>query len=337
MEKYKVSIIVAVYKHEKFIRKCIESIIGQTYKNLEIILVDDGTPLPDISGEICDEYAEKDKRIKVIHKKNGGCCEARNYGLKAMTGDYVSIIDGDDWMEPDYVEYLMKIIEETHSEMSLSVNIFTTRDRVQIKDDEISVWTPEETVVNLIYPVIPIGPWSKMISVKLLRKYNITFSTPWSGEGLYFTVMAAQRANHIGVGRRKVYDYRLNNTESGLTNYNVQIGINARDNIMNYTARDIIIDTPNVRHALNWHIWKNNFFILKLIIATNSEDKYHGLYHECLTNLRKGMLNTFIHSRTSLKDRITIIIRGLFPIVYAKRSLRKEQKALSDDLKGDIG
>ena len=149
MEKYKVSIIVTVYKHEKFIRKCIESIIGQTYKNLEIILVDDGTPPPDISGKICDEYAKKDKRIKVIHKKNGGCCEARNFGLKEVTGDYISIIDGDDWLESDYVEYLMKIIQETDSEMALSLNIFTTRDREQIKEDKITTWSPEEAVANL--------------------------------------------------------------------------------------------------------------------------------------------------------------------------------------------
>ena len=101
----KVTIIVAIYKSEKFLPKLINSIITQTYQNLEIVLVDDGSP--DNSGAICDEFATKDNRIVVIHKKNGGTCEARNAGMEIATGEYMSIIDGDDWLEVDYVEYLM--------------------------------------------------------------------------------------------------------------------------------------------------------------------------------------------------------------------------------------
>ena len=335
MEKYKVSIIVTVYKHERYIRKCIESIINQTYKNLEIILVDDGTPPPDCSGKICDEYAKKDKRIKVIHKKNGGCCEARNFGLKKATGDYISIIDGDDWLEPDYVEYLMKIIKKTKADMAIAPNVFTTRDRKQVEKDEITVWTPEEAVANLIYPVMMIGPWSKLYSAKMLKKYNITFSTPWSGEGLYFAVMSAQRANRVGVGTRKVYNYRMNNVDSGLTNYNVQMGINARDCIMNYTARDVIFDTPLVQNAINWHIWKNHHFLLKLIIATDSTEKYNELYQDCLKNIRKSMFRTAIHSRVSPREKVKIVINSFFPIWHAKRMIRLEQAALKEDIENE--
>ena len=90
----KVTIIVAIYKSEKFLDKMIKSIIAQTYTNLEIILIDDGSP--DNSGKICDMYAKTDDRIIVIHKENGGACEARNVGLKQATGEYVTIIDGDD-------------------------------------------------------------------------------------------------------------------------------------------------------------------------------------------------------------------------------------------------
>ena len=83
----KISIIVPVYKVEKYIKKCIESIINQTYKDIELILIDDGSP--DNSGNICDEYAKKDVRIKVIHKENSGPSDARNQGLKIATGDYI--------------------------------------------------------------------------------------------------------------------------------------------------------------------------------------------------------------------------------------------------------
>ena len=117
----KVSAIVAIYKSEKFLPKLLNSIINQTWCNLEILLIDDGSP--DNSGNICDEYAKKDRRIRVIHKKNGGACEARNVGLKEATGDYILIIDGDDWLEKDYVEYLMNLIHQTGAEMAMTDHI----------------------------------------------------------------------------------------------------------------------------------------------------------------------------------------------------------------------
>lgn len=102
-----ISIIVPVYKVEKYLDKCVESIVEQTYKNLEIILVDDGSP--DNCSAMCDEWAQKDSRIKVIHKENGGLSSARNAGLDACTGDYIGFVDSDDWIEPDMYEYLLNI------------------------------------------------------------------------------------------------------------------------------------------------------------------------------------------------------------------------------------
>lgn len=100
-----VSVIVPVYKVEKYLEKCVASIISQTYKNLEIILVDDGSP--DNCPNMCDEFAKKDKRIKVIHKENGGLSDARNAGLDIMTGDFVCFVDSDDWVESTYVETML--------------------------------------------------------------------------------------------------------------------------------------------------------------------------------------------------------------------------------------
>lgn len=98
------SVIVPVYNVEKYLPKCLESIIKQTYKNLEIILIDDGST--DDSGKICDEYAEKDKRIKVVHQKNQGVSVARNKGLDLCTGDYITFVDSDDWCEVNYFEQI---------------------------------------------------------------------------------------------------------------------------------------------------------------------------------------------------------------------------------------
>ena len=101
-----ISIIVPIYNVELYLEKCIESIINQTYKNLEIILVDDGST--DSCGKICDEYAKKDNRIKVIHKINGGLSDARNKGMEIAKGKYIGFVDGDDYVASDMYETLYK-------------------------------------------------------------------------------------------------------------------------------------------------------------------------------------------------------------------------------------
>jgi len=105
MENVLVSIIVPIYKAEKFLQKCINSIINQSERNIEILLIDDGSP--DNSGAIIDEYAKNDCRIKVIHKKNGGVASARNAGLKIATGGYITFVDSDDWIDSDFIDTLL--------------------------------------------------------------------------------------------------------------------------------------------------------------------------------------------------------------------------------------
>lgn len=107
--KSTVSIIIPVYKVEQYIYRCLNSVINQTYKKVEIILIDDGSP--DNCPHICDEYAEKDSRIKVIHKMNGGLSDARNIGLKHVTGDYIFFVDSDDFIHERTVEYLVELAE----------------------------------------------------------------------------------------------------------------------------------------------------------------------------------------------------------------------------------
>ena len=106
----KISIIVPVYKVEEELERCVQSLVNQTYKNIEIILVDDGSP--DRCPLLCDEYAQKDSRVRVIHKKNGGLSDARNVGLQATTGEYVLYIDSDDYIDLDSCERFLKATEQ---------------------------------------------------------------------------------------------------------------------------------------------------------------------------------------------------------------------------------
>lgn len=110
-----ISVIVPTYNVELYLRQCVDSIIHQTYRNLEIILVDDGSP--DHCGAICDEYAKKDNRIVVIHKENGGLSDARNAGMRAMHGEYLMFVDSDDWLTEDCVERLYHLAEQNDADL----------------------------------------------------------------------------------------------------------------------------------------------------------------------------------------------------------------------------
>lgn len=115
-EKLCISVIIPVYNKEKYISRCLDSVLAQTYKNLEIILIDDGST--DASLSICRQYAEKDKRIEVIAKPNGGVSSARNCGLEHCTGELVAFVDSDDWLELEYFEELVRCLQEYHADIA---------------------------------------------------------------------------------------------------------------------------------------------------------------------------------------------------------------------------
>lgn len=111
----KVSVIIPIYKAEKYIRQCVDSVLAQTYQDMEVILVDDGSP--DGCGEICEEYAGKDSRVKVIHQENMGVSRVRNAGLSMVTGEYIQFVDSDDYLEPDMTEKLVLNMEQKKADL----------------------------------------------------------------------------------------------------------------------------------------------------------------------------------------------------------------------------
>ena len=147
-----ISIIVPVYNVEKYVTKCIDSILAQTYKNIEVILVDDGST--DKSGSICDEYANKDKRVKVIHKKNGGLSSARNAGIKKATGNYLIFVDGDDYINPIMTATLFEDLTEHKADISICnryyINEDGTNKRIRFKNKKNLVMDKEEALTRLI-------------------------------------------------------------------------------------------------------------------------------------------------------------------------------------------
>lgn len=149
MPEAKISVIVPVYKVEPYLRKCLDSIVGQTYRNLEIILVDDGSP--DNCGAICDEYAAGDERIKVIHKENGGVASARNAGLAVASGDYIGWVDSDDWIETDMLEYLLAGAQRHGADIAVCgrVEVYPNRRVPQGWENE-EIWDAEQALGLLL-------------------------------------------------------------------------------------------------------------------------------------------------------------------------------------------
>ena len=165
MNRPLISMIVGMYKGEKYIRECIDSVIRQDYTNLEIILVDDGSP--DNCGSIADTYAESDSRIVVVHQKNAGVSASRNRALDMAKGDYICIIDQDDVLSTDYVSYFYNLIIGNNAQIALTPTAekFFGSPTFQTEfKDHVEVWSGEQTAIEMLYHKIIIAPWNKMIS-----------------------------------------------------------------------------------------------------------------------------------------------------------------------------
>lgn len=169
-----ISIIVPVYNVENYLRKCLESIINQTYKNLEIILINDGST--DNSGKICDEYAGKDNRVKVIHNENRGVSHSRNCGLDIAKGEYILFIDSDDTVKNNYVFEMVKEVREKDYDLIVSniIDIFDTDSSIRIKNIEELTGDLRKDFYKL--RMLLRGPVVKLYKKSIINKYNIRFS-----------------------------------------------------------------------------------------------------------------------------------------------------------------
>lgn len=173
------SIIVPVYKTAKYLPKCIDSILSQTFKNFELILVDDGSP--DDCPQICDDYAEKDFRIKVIHKKNGGVSSARNCGIDAAKGTYIWFIDSDDYIEPFSLQRLFEVQKNHNAELY----VFNNRSVCELSTENINEFFRK---YHFTY-VLGFEPWNKLFKREIIKANNLQFDTQETiGEDLLFNL-----------------------------------------------------------------------------------------------------------------------------------------------------
>lgn len=216
-----VSIIVPVYNVEKYLRECIDSLLHQTYRNLEIILVDDGSK--DQSGKICDEYSQKDHRITVVHKKNAGLGYARNSGLEIATGEFVSFIDSDDTVDTNLIELLMAGIHDYGADTCIGgfKRIDVTGKAIFVEQYTETVYTERAVYNDLFARMLGSAPnkhdamrmsvWNVIYSMKIIQKYNLRFPSEreFISEDIIWDSDYFKYAKYVKVIASTAYNYRI--------------------------------------------------------------------------------------------------------------------------------
>ena len=213
MSKKLISVIVPVFNSEKYVNRCIDSILNQTYENLEVILIDDGSS--DGSLKICESWAEKDKRIKIIKQKNHGVSAARNLGIENATGDYVAFVDNDDWLRPEMYETMLGLIEKEKADLAVCkfINVDEKYNRIKIKEANLSA----EHFKNPIYFFLNnnsknnhkkiVGCCNRLLIKKDLLK-DVAFDTSLKfGENILFVLNLITKAKKITVSNEYLYNH----------------------------------------------------------------------------------------------------------------------------------
>lgn len=219
-----VSVIVPVYKVEKYLEKCVGSIINQTYKNLEIILVDDGSP--DSCPKMCDLYAKEDKRVKVIHKQNGGLSDARNAGLDIMTGNFVCFVDSDDWVKKNYVEEMLNIQQKTNADVvACGINL------VNEESGSVSEFKCSKKIVTYEYDkilnnyfkkdeIISGVAWNKLYKKEIFKNLRYPKGRIYEDNAIILQIL--YRCKKIVIIPNMLYNYLKRENSIMLTNMNEQ-------------------------------------------------------------------------------------------------------------------
>ena len=201
-----ITVIIPVYKVEKYLRKCVESVIYQTYSNLEIILIDDGST--DNSGLICDEYAKKDSRIRVLHQKNSGISSVRNKGIDMAKGKYFTFIDSDDYVSLDYIEYLYNLITKYNADISICNFKLIWKNSKSKKDTKNKEFLldSENAFKNMLFNQgINVSVWAKLYKTNLWRNIRFPINKVYEDTAIIYKII--DKASKIAYGDKECYFY----------------------------------------------------------------------------------------------------------------------------------
>lgn len=320
-----ISVIVPVYKTEKYLQKCVDSILNQTYQNLEVFLVDDGSP--DNCPKVCDSYAEKDNRVKVIHKENGGLSSARNSALDLATGDLISFVDSDDWLELEAYEKLISFMLKENLDI-----VFMTANR--ISDNAIpemdfeyypdkSVVCADEVFKKVLQDEIGSQVWMKIYKKHIWKDIRFPVGRIYEDIAISQFVFSNAKGN-IGFLNTPLYNYLINNEGISLSfnpkkAYHIYLGM--KDHY------DFAIENkyPEATKCLYNTVIAGMSVINGALDNDSLELKnYANDVENFLDNNKKEVLNCKFKIKHTVLVRIYYLSKGLykkFGLIYSK--LRK--------------
>lgn len=214
-----ISVIIPVYNVEEYLKECVDSVVESTYKNLDIILVDDGSS--DRSGELCDSFAKKDARIRVLHKENGGLSSARNAGIDIAIGDYILFVDSDDWIDKNMIQELCEILEMNPVDMIVFEYVKETGGKVQIKNEPLKIeryHSLEFLESILCRPAETTIMWNKLMKRQIWEQ--LRFPLGKQHEDAWMIHYICERATQILWINKQYYHYRMRQDSIMHVSYN---------------------------------------------------------------------------------------------------------------------
>lgn len=308
-----ISVIVPVYGVEEYLDKCVESIVNQTYKNLEILLVDDGSP--DNCPQMCDEWAKKDSRIKVVHKENGGLSSARNAGLDNCTGEYVGFIDSDDWIDLKFFETLYNNLVEDDADISVVGvwKVYETHMKSQTEKFTRRSFTGEETLKNFLYMRNNLagGVTDKIFKIELFD--GVRFPLGLTAEDRYVHAVIYSKINKLAFDPVPMYYYLTR--ENSICTSDLNPHTFDRIEIVKMTCE--YLDSINYKDqkAVEYFKMKGYHDVLYKLLTIQAPKKYIKEYKK---KTRKYFWKIMADSEVSNGFKLKYICFCFFPIMYEK-------------------
>lgn len=302
-----ISVIVPVYNVEKYIRQCLDSIIGQTYKDLEIILVDDGSP--DSSGAICDEYAEKDSRIKVIHKQNEGQSIARNVGMQTATGDFIGFVDSDDSIDLEMFEKLFSAIDGVDIAICGHNVVYDAKIETDSKGQEKTL--NESELWQEVFGNLNNAVWNKLFRRELLA--NIQFNSNFAhGEDLIFNILYLQKVKAGRLIDEPLYNYykRGNSITTGKFTRRKLLEINSKDEALRLVENIYPAMLPTARK----YCFRARMNAIRNIYKAKAEVEYKNELKEYKQYVRENY--AIVKKQLRNKERVEVALLKSLTFLY---------------------
>lgn len=319
MDNNKVSVIVPVYNVRNYLERNITSLLRQDYTNIEILIVDNGST--DGSQEIIKKLILKDKRIVYISEEKQGVSFARNSGLKAATGDYIMFVDGDDWVEPDYVSYFVKLINKCDAQIAIDTSLYTERN-LNFTYPESSIVSSDDVIKWIYASQINVAVWNKIYKRTLITdlKFN---NEIWFGEGMLFNMQCLQQVDKVAVGNKKVY-HQVTNPNSAMRKFNLYSNYCG---IASVWLQRAILGKMSTETERQWeyHLYRFNRNIIDGLVRNDEVKNERLIVKECVRNIRS---NIFLALRYEPRiiQKVVWIAYYICPITTSKLVAHRHQK-----------